>query len=269
MQLFADRGTDRLSVRVLEHPDAGTVALLLPAMGAPGGYYRRFAEVLREAGITVAIADLRGTGESSPAASRASRYGYDELIDDIGAVLDSLKPLREGKRTILIGHSLGGQLGLCHLGRSSGGIDGLVLIAAGVPYWRTYGAQGAIVGAYVQAIGAVSTVAGVWPGWTFGGRQAAGIMRDWAYTGRRGVFPARLRVEESVREVTVPVLAISVDNDRYTPPASLDHLLAKLESAKVRREHLTREAAGVPLDHFTWVKAGAPIRDLITDWLAG
>jgi hypothetical protein len=47
----------------------------------------------------------------------------------------------------------------------------------------------------------------------------------------------------------------------------MDFLVSKLESAKLRREHLTRAAAGFDIDHFKWVRAGDPIAELIQDWL--
>ena len=62
---YLDRGTDRLAVHV--YPDGGgPVALVLPAMGVPARYYRPFAGHLRDAGLAVLVADLRGTGDSTP-----------------------------------------------------------------------------------------------------------------------------------------------------------------------------------------------------------
>lgn len=265
-RLEVDRGTDRLSVWVEENPSAETVVVLFPAMGTPGGYYRRFASVLVEGGMTVAIADPRGTGESLPRPSRTSRYGYGELADDVGAVLSALAPFSAGKRVVLLGHSLGGQACLMHLARSQDGVDGLVLVAVGLPYWRAYERRGLGVYGFTQGINAVSKLLGVWPGWGFGGRQARGVIRDWAYTGRHGCFPARLGVEERLGGVTMPVLAISVEGDRYTPPGTTDFLVSRLESAKVRREHLTRTEAGVDIDHFKWVRAAGPIARMIREW---
>lgn len=262
-----ERNTDRLSVWVERHPTAQTVVVIFPAMGVPGGYYRRFASVLVAAGMTVAIADLRGTGESSPGPSRASRYGYADLAGDVGAVLSALSAFTRDKRVILLGHSLGGQTCLMHLARSQEGVDGLILIAVALPYWRLYGRQRLGVYGFTQGINVVSKVLGVWPGWGFGGRQARGVIRDWAYTARHGSFPASVGAEEKLGGISLPVLAISVDHDQYTPRPTMDFLVSKLESAKLRREHLTRAAAGFDIDHFKWVRAGGPIAGLIRDWL--
>jgi predicted alpha/beta hydrolase len=216
--------------------------------------------------MTVAIADLRGTGESTPRPSRASRYGYSDLADDVGAVLAALQPFTVNKRVILLGHSLGGQACLMHLTRSQEGVDGLILIAVALPYWRLYGRQSLGVYGFTQGINAAAKVLGVWPGWGFGGRQARGVIADWAYTGRHGRFPVSVGAEEKLGAISLPVLAISVDDDQYTPRGTMDFLVSKLESAKVRREHLTQAAAGVSIDHFKWVRAGAPIAEMIRDW---
>ncbi|MEU8005963.1 alpha/beta fold hydrolase [Catellatospora sp. NPDC049111] len=273
MQLTVDRGSDRLGVQLhpVQNPDAPLV-VVFPAMGVPAGYYTRFAHSLNAAGLGVAVADLRGTGDSSPRPGRESRYGYTELADDVPAVLAALAEHRAGRRTILLGHSLGGQICVLHLAREAArgaghSVDGLVLIAVGLPYWRTYPRQRLGVLAMTQFVNAVSAVLRVWPGWGFGGRQARGVIRDWAHTARHGEFPAHLGVSAALSRVDLPVLAISVDDDQYTPPETTDHLVAALTGAKVHRDHLTTAAAAAPLDHFKWVKAGAALAPRITAWL--
>ncbi|TDB70171.1 alpha/beta fold hydrolase, partial [Micromonospora sp. KC721] len=146
------------------------MVVIWPAMGVPARYYRPFAAALREAGLAVAVVDLRGTGASTPRPSRACRYGYPELVTDVGAVLDALKPRLDGRRRLLLGHSLGGQAALLHLAvHGADAVDGLALLAVGVPWWRSYpGTRGPLVLAFTQAIAAVSGACGVWPGWGFG-----------------------------------------------------------------------------------------------------
>jgi len=270
-QEHVDRGTDRLGVQVYPYPDsADTMAVLWPAMGTPARYYRPFAAQLAGAGLAVAVADLRGTGASTPRPSRASRYGFAELTEDVGAVLDALKPRRDGRRTILVGHSLGGQFCALHLATRHAldeppGVDGVALVAVGVPYWRTYpGSRKIGIIPYIQGIGLTTAVLGVWPGWGFGGRQARGVMRDWGYTARQGRFPRLdgVDVEAALRSVTTPVLAVSVAKDQFTPAATLDHLCAKLAGAPVERIHLNEH-----LDHFTWVRKPDPVAARVANWI--
>jgi predicted alpha/beta hydrolase len=263
-QEHVDRGTDRLGLHVYAPPSrTAPLVILFPAMGTPARYYRTFAEDLRAAGVWPVVADLRGTGSSTPAPSRASRYGYAELAEDVGAVLDQLAERRAGRRTVLLGHSLGGQACALHLARHpESAVDGLAFVAVGLPYWRCYpGSRRFAVLGYSQAVGATAAALGVWPGWTFGGRQSRGVIRDWAYTARRGRFPrlGGMDAEAALATVDVPVLAVSVEHDAYTPPPTTEAICAKLTKAQVTTEFYTSAEAGGPLDHLRWAKSGAAL----------
>ncbi|MFF4878559.1 alpha/beta fold hydrolase [Micromonospora sp. NPDC000668] len=269
-QEFVDIAGGRLGVQIYPEPTGAAgapVVVIWPAMGVRARYYRPFATALRAAGLAVVVADLRGTGASTPAPSRADRHGYTELADDVGTVLAALKPQLDGRTRLLLGHSLGGQAALLHLAlHGADAVDGLALVAVGIPYWRSYpGRRGVGVLPYTQGIAATTALLGVWPGWGFGGRQARGVIRDWAYTARTGRFP-RLDgtdTEAAVRAVRTPVLAVSVDDDQYTPHETMDHLCGKLTAAPVTRERYTVAQAGAALDHFTWVRAATPLAQRI------
>ncbi|GAA2328085.1 alpha/beta hydrolase family protein [Dactylosporangium salmoneum] len=263
-----DRGTDRIALHVYPADDgAPTLAVLWPAMGVPARYYRAFASELASQGLAVVVADLRGTGASTPAPSRTSRYGLGELTADVDAVLEHLKPRRAGRRTLLIGHSLGGQACALHLAAQPGSeVDGLALLAVGVPYWRRYPAGERFkVLAQTQTLAAAGALLRVWPGWGFGGRQARGVIRDWAHTARTGRYPALLGVdmEAGLARVTTPVLAVDMAGDRYTPPGTVSQLLEKLVAAPVTREPYE---PGPPIDHFRWAKHGAGLAARIAAW---
>ncbi|AVT39451.1 alpha/beta fold hydrolase [Plantactinospora sp. BB1] len=271
---FVDRDGDRIALRSYPDPvgaPEAPVVLLWPAMGVRASYYAPFAAALRSAGLAVVVADLRGTGASTPAPSRASRYGYAELAGDVGAVLESLKPQLDGRKRILLGHSLGGQAALLHLALDpSTPVDGLALVAVGLPYWRAYPDRRLAMLAGTQLIHGCAAALGSWPGWGFGGRQARGVIRDWAYTARTGRFPRLdgVDVEAAVREVRTPVLAVSVDHDQYTPHGTVDYLCDKLVAAPVRRTRYTLAESGTRLDHFTWVRASAPVAARVAEFVA-
>lgn len=226
-----------------------TVVAIFPAMGVPASYYDRLAQSLREQGFEVHVSDLVGNS-------------YGELADHVGHVLAPFA----GRRTVVLGHSLGGQVAAVHLARSGAYVDGLVFIAVGIPYWRAYRHRGLGVLGFTQGINLVSLLLRHWPGWGFGGRQPRGVIRDWAYTGRHGSFPPYLHADFD--SVDVDLLSITVENDQYTPPSTTGFLVRKLSRARVTRAHLTEAEAGLPLDHFKWVKAGATIGPMLRDWLA-
>ncbi|MEV4623809.1 alpha/beta fold hydrolase [Asanoa sp. NPDC049573] len=266
---FVDRGTDRLALRFYPAPsETASVAVILPAMGAAGRFYRPLAESLGAAGFAVVVADLRGTGGSTPTPSRASGYGYADLADDVGAVVDALKADYADRPVVLVGHSLGGQAGLLHLATAPDApVAGIALVAAAVPYWRAYGRHSPTILLYTQWIAATAALLRIWPGWSFGGRQARRVMADWGRSARTGRFPVA-GAEAALAELTVPVLAVSIDHDVYTPHAAVDHTVGKLRRAAVRRERIARvEAEGRPA-HFAWVRAPEAVTALITDWFA-
>lgn len=253
VQEYVDRGTDRLGLHVYPDPGGDAPAVIIwPAMGTPARYYRPLASALGEQGVAVTVVDLRGTGSSTPAPSRASGYGYADIADDVGAVLDALKPRLDGRRRYLLGHSLGGQACAVHLARDGGAdVDGLILVAVGLPWYRSYPATRRLgVLGFTQAIVGVSAALRVWPGWGFGGRQARGVIRDWGFTARHGRFPRLGGAEVDLASVRTPVLAISLARDQYTPHATLDHLCGLLANAPVRRVRLTEN-----LDHFQWARS--------------
>lgn len=263
-----ERGTDRIALHVYPSADdAPTLAVLFPAMGVPARYYRGFAARLAAAGLAVAVADLRGTGASEPRPSRASRYGLADLTGDVDAVLNHLKPRRAGRRTILAGHSLGGQACALHLAAEpASDVAGLALLAVGVPYWRRYPRGRRLpVLLQTQTLGVASAALGVWPGWGFGGRQARGVIRDWAHTARTGRYPALdgVDVEAALARVTTPVLAVDMAGDEYTPPGTVSQLLEKLAAAPVTRE---RYEPGPPIDHFRWAKHGDALATRLATW---
>jgi predicted alpha/beta hydrolase len=268
-----DRGSDRIALHRYAAPDdAGAPAVVVwPAMGVPARYYRPFARELVGAGLAVVVADLRGTGDSTPAPSRRSRYGLAELVEDVGAVQEAVRSTVDGRRTLLVGHSLGGQAALLHCALSARStVVGLVLVGVGLPYFRAYpGRRAASVLAMTQSIVAASTLLGVWPGWGFGGRQARGVIRDWGYAARHGRYPALAGtdVDAALGRLRTPVLAVDVDHDDLIPQSTVDHLVAKLRTAPVTREHYA--VAGERLDHFRWVRASGPLAARIAQYAEG
>ncbi|MFY1699040.1 MULTISPECIES: alpha/beta fold hydrolase [unclassified Solwaraspora] len=271
-----DRGSDRLGLHLYPEPDGrpdAPAVVICPAMGVPARYYRPLAGALREAGLAVVVVDLRGTGSSTPPASRASRYRYADLVADVGAVLESLKSRLDGRTRVLLGHSLGGQAALLHTALTDGvTVDGVALVAVGLPYWRVYpGRTGYGVLPMTQTVALATELLGVWPGWGFGGRQARGVIRDWAYTARVGRLPHIDGVDPApaLRQMRTPVLAVSIEDDWHTPPQTLDHLCGFLDAAPVRREHVTAAETGRRMDHFTWVRSPVPLARRIAAFTDG
>ncbi|MFE9358453.1 alpha/beta hydrolase family protein [Streptomyces olivaceoviridis] len=268
----------RLTVRVQGRDDdsGAPVVVLLPAMGMSARNYLPLVRALHRQGMTVVTTDLRGQGESVPVPARGVRFGYREIVEhDIGAVLDVVDAAYPTAPRLLLGHSLGGQLGLVHCGLfQPPHLDGVVLVASGSAWYRALGRNGArwLVRGQLSAAGA--GMLGYWPGdrFGFGGRQPARLMRDWARqmrTGRYTVPGARADYERALRAVTLPVLAVDVENDTLAPPTAVDHLCAKMPAARIDRLHYTSaDADHRPLDHFRWIRHHGGLVERIGAWAA-
>ncbi|MFJ4869803.1 alpha/beta fold hydrolase [Streptomyces sp. NPDC088757] len=264
----------RLVVRVHARPEpTAPVVVVLPAMGTPARHYTPLARALHRRGATVVTTDPRGHGESTPVPARGVRFGYRELVEhDIGAVLDAVARAFPGAPRLILGHSLGGQLGLVHCGLFRPRLDGVVLVASGSAWWRTLGPSGARWLARSLLCTAGAELLGYWPGHRlgFGGRESVGLMRDWARQLRTGRYAARgaaADYEEALRGVALPVLAVDVEHDDLAPARAVDHLCAKLPPARVERwTYRTADAGGRDLDHFRWIRHNTALVERIAAW---
>ena len=84
---FADKTTNEINI-FQASVDTHTVIILFPALGVRASYYKGFAEALSKSGVHVCTTDWRGQGKSSVRASRKVNYGYKELLEDMGEVID-------------------------------------------------------------------------------------------------------------------------------------------------------------------------------------
>lgn len=245
--------------------------LVLPALGMRASYYQTLAAQLAARSLLVTTADLRGHGEHSVRTARGVSFGYAELVDDALAVARQLKALHPAP-LLSLGHSLGGQLGILAAGAEPGLFAGVALVASGTPHHRDYPARDARrIRLLARALPLITGLVGYYPGERvgFGGRESAGVMRDWAALALRGRFSLQGRdPAASLARVTSPVLAVSLDGDTMAPVAALEHMLAMIPAAAVRREHLTAERCDPrALDHLRWARDPGAVVDLIDDWL--
>ncbi|MCX4098884.1 alpha/beta fold hydrolase [Nocardia sp. alder85J] len=268
VRMLPARGPHRHPITV-DTPRA--VIVIVPGLGVPGVYYSDFARELAGRGFDVAIGELRGNGDSTPAAGPSSAYGYQELVAvDFPAVFQAIRDRFPASTPILLGHSLGGQLGVMYAARIRGRLGGLILVASGTPHHRGYrglAGPGMAVGPAVVSLAA--TLFGYWPGdrITAGGfgRQSKVLISDWARLARTGRFvpvDADIDYEERIGRLTLPVLSITLRGDELTPRGSADQLLAKLPRARVVRWHNPER-----LGHNGWITAPGSTADRIETWV--
>ena len=158
------------------------LVLCLSALGARAAYYEPLARELAARGCHAVTADLRGLGESSVRPGRRCDWGYRELVEeDLPALFSAAERVLGPAPKIVLGHSLGGQLGLLHASAHPGKTAAVALVASGAIDFRGFSFPSNLkILASVQAIRLVSSVLGYFPGTRlgFGGTEARTVMRD-------------------------------------------------------------------------------------------
>ncbi|KAA0022230.1 alpha/beta hydrolase family protein [Antrihabitans cavernicola] len=253
-------------------PDAPRpVVVIVPGLGIPGGYYDLFAKELSARGFDAAIGELRGQGDSRPRPSAESRFGYHELVSvDFPAMFEVVRERFPDSTPYLLGHSMGGQLGVLYAARIRGRLGGLILVASGTPYYRGFAgvkSPGLLVGSAAMSL--TANIAGFWPGDRIGiggfGRQSKVLISDWSRLARTGKFDpdgADIDYEERIARLKLPVLSITIDGDDVAPSGSADHLVEKLPDADV-----TTWLQPEPLGHNGWIRKPVTTVDRIEAWL--
>lgn len=245
----------------------------VPAMGMPARHYLPFAQALAACGIAVAVHEWRGIGSSNLRASRRNNWGYRELLQmDLPAGVAALRVYQPLAQCWLGGHSLGGQLSVLYAGLHPRELAGLVLVASGSPYWRQFPYGRLIAFCYFLA-SLLANLLGYLPGRRlgFGGNEARTVIADWTHSGRTGRYIAaglKQDLEYALMQLTLPVLALRLQNDWLGPQASLDWLLGKMPDARCASGVITPDDLdGKVADHFGWMKLPAAVAARIALWI--
>ncbi|MFT4262633.1 MAG: alpha/beta fold hydrolase [Nocardioides sp.] len=256
-----DEGTS-FTVTTWPAADPGAPVLLVqPAMGMPASYYHRLGEQVAAAGMHAAVAELRGhEAEGGRIPSHSYDFGYADMLDDLDATVATVEERFPGSPVVLLGHSMGGQLGTAYVATHPGRIAGLVLIGSGTPYWRDFGWRALIAAPLFVG---TSQALGHFPGkrFKFAGREARTMMRDWAGLAVTGRLPGATRAE--LDALTVPVLAYTIAGDWLAGDASVHGLLDLIPRADVTWEHLDEDG----IDHFKWARRPDSVLPQILGWV--
>ncbi|MGW8592094.1 alpha/beta fold hydrolase [Dietzia sp. NPDC055877] len=272
----------------LSHPDGSTSPLLivpaarrdenrpavlvLPGIAVGARYYLPLARALADAdaGVDVAITELRGQGESTHRIGRSGgAAGYHESAgEDVPLAVEAMQRELGPRPVVLLGHSMGAQIGVYHLARRDPRVVGLIAVAAQSPFHRGYPREFGRklrLGSIVMPI--VGRVAGHVPGQFFGatGRVPADRVRDWARLAATGVMqPARADLDyiDGLARVTVPALAVVIADDPLAPESAARNLLALLPAART-----TLESEPQPLGHNTWARRPDEIVARVLAWI--
>lgn len=255
-------------LRYLAHKNATKGILILPALGVSASYYDVLMEEFHKEGYAVASVDFHGQGNSSIKASRKQNFGYKELLEvDITNAIACTKELF-GKPLLLFGHSLGGQMAALYTGQYQSNIDALILCISGSVYYKSWtGVHKLRVLLGTQVSMLIGKIMGYFPGNTvgFGGNTGKQLIMDWGNQARTGSYQVKnstINWEEGLKNITLPVLAISLKKDFLAPKEALHHLYSKMTNTKVEHKVLDLPS----LNHFNWARKPSPILQEVLSW---
>ncbi|MCJ7857646.1 alpha/beta fold hydrolase [Corynebacterium kalidii] len=238
------------------------LVMLWPGLGMGARYYRPIAEALAASGFPVAVGELRGQGASTAVAGKDQQWGYHDLASQ-----DYPRSIRGARRalglpedhpTVLLTHSMGGQVGALFLARPEArelNVRGMMGVGSGSPYFRTFPnpeRSRLHLGGYVMQ--GVSRVLGYWPDGrldvTNYGRQSDVHLGEWARFGRSNRLSdlrgADMDYMAAMQDVRCPVLLTRFSDDTYCTVDSC-RALAELVPAEVE------EFPGT-LGHNSWAR---------------
>lgn len=247
--------------------------ICLPALGVRASYYFDLIEKISAAGFHSITIDWRGNGASSERPSRKNDWGYSTLLADIEELIQRSKELFPNTKIVTLGHSLGGQLSCLLTAKSPELIDELVLIACCSVYYKGWEGFGQFkILAASTIFYPLSLLFGYFPGHrlSFGGKEAVTLMRDWSRNGRNGHYKltnSMFDFDAQLAKVEKRITAISIDQDTFAPPSAMANLYRKFsKNSSIKHLHLTKKETGVAkLNHFSWVKSGEIIADILKE----
>ncbi len=272
--LYSDKTVNQITTfRGKENIDITLICL--PAMGVRASYYELFAATLCRQGFNVIIADWRGQGKSSVRASRAIDFGYEEIIRDIKELIEYAEAWFPGTKKIIVGHSLGGQIGSLFASRYSKVVSGLILITSCSVYYKGWNKWNRIK---LRLAGNIfyplSKIIGHFPGDKigFGGREARAVIKDWCHNALYGEYKlsnSKHDYETSLKKLNTHVLSISIESDPLASKQAVENLYKKFSAGSaISHLHLTSDETKIsPLDHFSWTKDPDYFVGLVKNWI--
>jgi len=116
----------KLSCRIYEKPEAQFTFLVLHGHGEHTGRYEKFAKILEDHPISIAMFNMRGYGNSE--GPEVYVDSYNEYIEDVSTFHKYIvEKYHLPKKVILFGHSMGGLIALYWLRTKSADVKALIL----------------------------------------------------------------------------------------------------------------------------------------------
>ena len=252
--------------------DIRGVVVISSATAVPQRFYRHFAATLAGAGYAVVTYDYRGIGGSRPDSLRGfDAKASDWALLDMAGVIDWVSSSFPSTGVFLAGHSVGGQI--AGLLDNSASIDGMVTVSAQSGHWRLQGGEQKLVAALhvFVTLPLLAHVFGYMPwSWISSAEDLPkGAALEWSRWCRDPQYVLGDRSLPLARfaDFNAPVLAYSIDDDKWGTSRSVDAMMSAYPN--VERRHLIPAEQGLEsLGHFGYFRPGArALWDEVVEWL--
>jgi len=271
---YQDNSNNQITFFPAEN-DTNITFLCLPAMGVRASFYKDLASTLSQKGYNCLTVDWRGQGHSSIRSSRSINFGYGDLINDLKEVIEHAEDIFPDTKKVILGHSLGGQIGCLLMARYPTLIDAIMPIASCSVYYKGWEGRGQLkIKTVANSFYLISKIVGYFPGSIigFGGREARTVMRDWCRNARNGkyiVTHSDFDYDSALQQLKKPLLAISVEGDNFAPYKAVQNLYGKLHpDSPITHLVITKKESGIDkLNHFSWARQPKHVVDMIDNWI--
>lgn len=263
----------RITIFPVDLPNA-PILLINPAFGIKATYYASYAKQLGAAGIRAVTTDLRGHGLSSVRPTKETDFGFLEMINDLKAVYDELQIAYPKSKIYILGHSYGGQVASLAIAKYPNTFDGLAMIGSPNVYYKGWsGVHYYRRKMMLHLIPVFSRILSLLPVFKIGGYYTTKTqIKEYEYTGKTGnykVIGDDLDYEQAIKEVTIPVLAITIEGDNMAPKMAIQLLYQKFtKTTDLATLNLTRAQTHPKLSHINWPRtADKMMVQIIKKWI--
>ncbi|MFT5640948.1 MAG: putative alpha/beta hydrolase [Cyclobacteriaceae bacterium] len=213
------------------------LVIIVPANGAPQGYYRSFAEyVSADDHFDSLTFDYRGIGKSLDVEVKESEAKLDDWgKEDLTSVIDWADDKYD--KIFVLGHSIAGQI--FPLALNTGRISASYFVASSSAYkgnWKGIHYIGILVFWYLL-LPLFTFFKGYMPGWVMGGDISLpkNVALQWRKAGihKNGIIGNDQVKAEGYSSIKIPVHFLSIDDDKmYAPTKAVQALMRQYINAK-------------------------------------
>ena len=261
----------QLAARVFD--GGGRAVVINAATAVPQRFYRHFAGTLAEAGFTAITYDYRGIELTDlNDLKRLDASARDWALQDLPGVIDWAVDEFGSEKALLVGHSFGGQVAGMYDRPEV--VGGMVTMSAQSGHWRFQGGeQKLIVWLHTHVtLPLLSKLMGYMPMKAVGAGEdmPAGVALEWSRWCRHRdyILGDPTMPLERYADFKAPVLAYSIDDDKWGTPQSVDAMMRAYPNYE--RRHVEPATAGLSrIGHMGFFRPASQVLwNEVIEWLS-